>query len=145
MYRKANRKSQKLSCNNGNDNWVSEVSNRRTEVNSDIFTMNLALISLHRRGVFRQPWFALTSFTSDFGNSPFRFTSSRLLPFDSESSQNSPCFGGNPLFLEILVIIRLRRHFFLFTHCWIRTFALFKQKKKKKKKKNTHKKLQDQT
>ena len=28
--------------------------------------MNPALISLHRRGVFRQPWFTLNSFT-DFG------------------------------------------------------------------------------
>ena len=28
--------------------------------------MNLALISLRRRGVFRQPWFTLNSFTSDF-------------------------------------------------------------------------------
>ena len=32
-------------------NWVSEVSNRRTEVNSGILTMNPALISLHRQGV----------------------------------------------------------------------------------------------
>ena len=38
-----------LQCNN----WVSEVSNRRIEVNSGIFTMNPALISLHRQGVFR--------------------------------------------------------------------------------------------
>ena len=29
--------------------------------------MDLALISLHRQGVFRQPWFTLTSFTSDCG------------------------------------------------------------------------------
>ena len=29
--------------------------------------MNPALISLHRQGVFRQPWSTLTSFTSDFG------------------------------------------------------------------------------
>ena len=29
--------------------------------------MNPALISLHRQGVFRQPWFTLTSFTSDLG------------------------------------------------------------------------------
>ena len=29
--------------------------------------MNPASISLHRRGVFRQPWFTLNSFTSDFG------------------------------------------------------------------------------
>ena len=28
--------------------------------------MSPALISLHRQGVFRQPWFILTSFTSDF-------------------------------------------------------------------------------
>ena len=28
--------------------------------------MSLALISLHRQGVFLQPWFILTSFTSDF-------------------------------------------------------------------------------
>ena len=40
--------------------------NRRIEANSGIFTMNPALISLHRRGVFRQPWFTLNSFTSDF-------------------------------------------------------------------------------
>ena len=32
-----------LQCNN----WVSEVSNRRIEVNSGILTMNPALISLH--------------------------------------------------------------------------------------------------
>ena len=51
-----------LQCNN----WVSEVSNRRTEVNSGTLTMNPALISLHRQGVFRQAWFTLTSFTSDF-------------------------------------------------------------------------------
>ena len=38
-----------LQCNN----WVSEVSNRCTEVNSGILTMNPALISLHRQGVFR--------------------------------------------------------------------------------------------
>ena len=29
--------------------------------------MNPALISLHRQGVFHQPWSTLTSFTSDFG------------------------------------------------------------------------------
>ena len=52
-----------LLCNN----WVSEVSNRRIAVNSGIFTMNPALILLHHRGVFRQPWFAFTSFTSNFG------------------------------------------------------------------------------
>ena len=52
-----------LQCNK----WVSEVSNRRIEVNSGIFTMIPALVSLHRRGVFRQPWFTLNSFTSDFG------------------------------------------------------------------------------
>ena len=53
-----------LQCNN----WVSEVSNRRIEVNSGILTMNPALISLQRQGVFRQAWwFTLTSFTSDFG------------------------------------------------------------------------------
>ena len=51
-----------LQCNN----WVSEVSNRLIKVNSGTFTMNPALISLHRRGVFRQPWFTLNSFTSDF-------------------------------------------------------------------------------
>ena len=34
------------------NNWVSEVSNRRIEVNSGILTMNLALISL-LQGVFR--------------------------------------------------------------------------------------------
>ena len=83
-----------LQCNS----WISEVPNWCIEVNSGIFTMNLALISLHRRGVFHQPWFAFTSYTSDFGNSPFRFISSWLLPFDSESSQNSCCFGGNPQF-----------------------------------------------
>ena len=38
-----------LECNN----WVSEVSNRRIEVNSGILTLNPALISLHRQGVFR--------------------------------------------------------------------------------------------
>ena len=38
-----------LQCNN----WVSEVSNRRFEVNSCILTMNPALISLHRQGMFR--------------------------------------------------------------------------------------------
>ena len=38
-----------LECNN----WVSEVSNRRIEVNSGILTMNPALISLHRQGEFR--------------------------------------------------------------------------------------------
>ena len=32
-----------LQCNN----WVSEVLNRRTEVNSGVFTMNPALIPLH--------------------------------------------------------------------------------------------------
>ena len=52
-----------LQCNN----WVSEVSNRCIKVNPGIFTMNLALISLHRRGVFCQPWVTLNSFTSDFG------------------------------------------------------------------------------
>ena len=35
------------------NNWVSEVSNRRIEVNPGILTMNPALISLHRQGVFR--------------------------------------------------------------------------------------------
>ena len=48
---------------------MSEVSNRCTEVNSGILTMNLALISLRRQGVFHQPWSTLTSFTSDFGSS----------------------------------------------------------------------------
>ena len=38
-----------LQCNN----WISEVSNRRIEVNSGILTMNPALISLYRQGVFR--------------------------------------------------------------------------------------------
>ena len=52
-----------LQCNN----WVSEVSNRHTKVNSGMLTMNLALISFHRQGVFRQPWSTLTLFTSDFG------------------------------------------------------------------------------
>ena len=33
---------------------------------NNIFTMSPVLISLHRQGVFRQPWFILTSFTSDF-------------------------------------------------------------------------------
>ena len=51
-----------LQCNN----WVSEVYNRHTEANSGIFTRNPALIPFHRRGVFRQPWFTLNSFTSDF-------------------------------------------------------------------------------
>ena len=37
-----------LQCNS----WVSEVYNRRIKVNSGIFTMNPALISLHRRGSF---------------------------------------------------------------------------------------------
>ena len=46
-----------LQCNN----WVSEVSNRRIEVNPGIYTMNPAFISLHRRGLFLQP-FTLTSF-----------------------------------------------------------------------------------
>ena len=46
-----------LQCNK----WVSEVSNRRIEVNPGILTMNPALISLHRQGV------TLTSFTSNFG------------------------------------------------------------------------------
>ena len=54
-----------LQCNN----WVSEVSNKRNEVNSGILTMNPVLISLLRQGVFRQPWSTLTSFTSDFGSS----------------------------------------------------------------------------
>ena len=42
--------------------------NRRIEANSGtcIFTMNPALVSLHRRGVFCQPWFTLNSFMSDF-------------------------------------------------------------------------------
>ena len=52
-----------LQCNN----WVSKVSNGRIKVNSGIFTMKPVLISLHRRGVFRQPWFTVNSFTSDFG------------------------------------------------------------------------------
>ena len=34
-----------VQCNN----WVSEVSNRRIEVNSGILTMKPALISLHRQ------------------------------------------------------------------------------------------------
>ena len=54
-----------LQCNN----WVSEVSNRCNEVNSGILTMNPVLISLHRQGVFRQPWSTWTSFASDFGSS----------------------------------------------------------------------------
>ena len=45
------------------------------KVNSGIFTMNPALVSLHRRGVFRQPWFTFNSFTSDFGLSLYQFTS----------------------------------------------------------------------
>ena len=58
-----------LQCNN----WVLEVSNRHIKINSGMFTMNLALISLHRLGVFRQPWFTLISFTSDFGLSLFDY------------------------------------------------------------------------
>ena len=73
-----------LECNN----WVSEVSNRRIEVNSGILTMNPALISLHRQGVFRKAWFTLTSFTSDFGLSLVDYFP--LIP--------SRCFGGNPHF-----------------------------------------------
>ena len=49
------------------DNWVSEVSHRRIEVNSGILTMNPALISLHRQEVFHQARFTLTSFMSNFG------------------------------------------------------------------------------
>ena len=35
--------------------------------------MNPALISLHRQGVFHQPWSTLTLFTSDFGLSLFDY------------------------------------------------------------------------
>ena len=84
-----------LKCNN----WVSGISNRRIKVNLGIFTMNPTLISLHRRGVFRQPRFTLNSFTSDFG-----FSLVDYFPFDSESSQNSHCRWQST---SLEIIIRL--------------------------------------
>ena len=77
-----------LQCNN----WVSEVSNRHIKINSGMFTMNLALISLHRRGVFRQPWFTLISFTSDFGLSLVDYFP--LIP----KVHKKAVVGGNPHF-----------------------------------------------
>ena len=77
-----------LQCNN----WESEVSNRRIEVNSGIFTMNPELISLHRRGVFRKPWFTLNSFTSDFGLSLIDYFP--LIP----KVHKIAVVGGNPHF-----------------------------------------------
>ena len=77
-----------LQCNN----WVSEVSNRHIKVNSGMFTMNLALISLHRLGVFRQPWFTLISFTSDFGLSLVDYFP--LIP----KVHKKAVVGGNPHF-----------------------------------------------
>ena len=77
-----------LQCNN----WVSEVSNRHTEANSGTFTMNPALISLHRRGMFRQPWFTVNSFTSDFGLSLVDYFP--LIP----EVHKIAVVGGNPYF-----------------------------------------------
>ena len=77
-----------LQCNN----WVSEVSNRRTKVNSGIFTMNPALISLHRLGVFRQPRFTLIFFTTDFGFSLVDYFP--LIP----KVHKIAVVGGNPHF-----------------------------------------------
>ena len=77
-----------LQCNN----WVSEVSARRIEVNSGIFTMNPALISLHRRGVFRQPLFTMNSFTSNFGLSLVDY-----FPLIAKVHKIA-VFGGNPHF-----------------------------------------------
>ena len=77
-----------LQCNN----WVSEVSNRRIEVNSGIFAMNPELISLHWRGVFRQLWFTLNSFTSDFGLSLVDYFP--LIP----KVHKIAVVGGNPHF-----------------------------------------------
>ena len=77
-----------LQCNN----WVSEVSNRQFKVNSGIFTMNPALISLHRRGMFPQPWFTLNSFTSDFGLSLVDYFP--LIP----KVHKIAVVGGNPQF-----------------------------------------------
>ena len=54
--------------------------------------MNPALISLHRRGVFRQPWFALNLFTSDFGVSLVDYFP--LIPKDHKIAVVS----GNPHF-----------------------------------------------
>ena len=47
-----------LQCNN----WVSEVSNRRTGVNSGIFTMNPAFLFTSPTSIPSQPWFTLNSF-----------------------------------------------------------------------------------
>ena len=77
-----------LQCNN----WASEVSNRLTEANSSTFTMNPALISLHQQGVFRQPWFILNSFTSDFGLSLVDYFP--LIP----KVHKIAVVGGNPNF-----------------------------------------------
>ena len=77
-----------LKCNN----WVSGVSNRRIKVNSGIFTINPTLISLHRRGVFRQPRFTLNSFTSDFGLSLVDYFP--LIP----KVHKIAVVGGNPHF-----------------------------------------------
>ena len=80
--------------------WVSEVYNRRTEANSGIFTMNPALISLHRRGVFRQPWFILNSFTSDFGLSLVDYFP--LIPKVNKIA----LVGGNPHFFFCVEVLR---------------------------------------
>ena len=63
--------------------------------------MNPTLISLHRRGVFRQPRFTLNSFTSDFGLSLVNYFP--LIP----EVHKIAVIGGNPhfqsTFLEIII------------------------------------------
>ena len=54
--------------------------------------MNPALIPLRRRGVFRQPWFTLNSFTSDFGLSLVDYFP--LIP----KVHKLAVVGGNPHF-----------------------------------------------
>ena len=82
--------------------------------------MNPELISLHRQGVFRQPWSTLTLFTSDFGLSLVEYFP--LIPIITVVSVAIHTFRNN---YPSAVDNRL------FAHCWIWSFALLKTKQKK--------------
>ena len=92
--------------------------------------MSPALISLHRQGVFRQPWFILTSFTFDFSLSLVDYFP--LIPKVHKMAVVSVAVHTFRNNYPSAVDNRLLAHF------WIRTFALFKNKQ-------TNKKLQDST
>ena len=68
--------------------------------------MNTALISLHQQGVFRQAWFTLTSFTSDFGLSLVEYFP--LIPKVHKIAVVSVAihtFRSQSILLEIIILL----------------------------------------